>query len=123
MKRVILVCAFAAGCAQLPLSSADGQLASQDGKHVRVEGIPVFSSLAPELLSLCPSVSVSPQSGGCIDILAPSEQVAALRSSAASCAEASGTFHAFGSERVGTGNFRSQTGYIEQASVSPCHGR
>ena len=123
MKLLLPLLIVLTGCASYTPIWRGSDLHASEGSSVQITGKPVFSILGESLLYLCPPTHTGEASGKCIDILAPTKVVTELRDSSAQCATVSGTFRAFGPERIGMGNFRSDLGYIEAARVGSCHER
>jgi hypothetical protein len=123
MKRVLLLLMLLAGCTSYAPASLDTDLSARDGSTLQISGTPIFSDLGESLLYLCPAGHAGDPTGSCLDVVAPVTLVAKLRNSATHCIAVSGKFIAFGPDRVGLGNYRSEIGYIETTHAGPCHGR
>lgn len=124
MKPVLLLLLILlTGCASYGPVSWAADFGALDGSTIQISGRPIFSELGESLLWLCPAAHSDDPSGKCLDIIAPTALVNKLRRSSAQCIVVSGEFSAFGPERIGMGNHRSDLGYIEAAHAAPCHGR
>ena len=109
-----------AGCTSLQPMAVHPDLVHSDGQVVRVSGVPVFDGANDNLLSLCPTSGDRPETGRCVDIVAPVGRKPILRTAGTRCMQDHGRLHAFTEGRIGLGNFRSEIGYIETNSVEYC---
>ena len=123
MKQGWLLPMFLAGCVSYAPASWDADFRALDGKTLQISGTPIFGGLDESLLYLCPLGHTGYPTGRCLDVVGPATLMAKLRNAAVQCIGLSGKFNAFGPDRVGLGNFRSDVGYIEVVRSAPCNGR